>query len=386
MTDPTVESHVPSRPLDATYLAALSAQRASIAAAVDFINSHPELAHEEIETCGYLADRLEAAGYQVRRGVAGMPTAFRAELRGALPGRRVGVATVYDAVTTHRPDGTIEAVPACGHGPMSGGILGTALALAAISERLTGSFVVVGCPADEIHSAGTRTLGSGKAVTAAAGVWDDIDVALYAHPEFIDTVWQRALWMRRETAIVGGHRSLVRGAPSGPMDALRELARIADETDPARLMVETAILDGDVEEGVGLTLTVRFLAFADTEEGLEEVMAPAHAGLEGAVWSTSSLIQAIRPDAAVTAVMADAFAAAGRTMVEDPPALPFATDFGNVTQRVPAAIVGVGRPEGWGFHQDHGVEQFAGAEGKELAESIATVVGLAAIRLTEPVG
>ncbi len=370
--------------LDLTFLTALARERDSIAAAVDFITAHPELAHQEVACSAYLADRLERAGYTVERGIAGMPTAFRAELRGALPGRRVGVAAVYDAVTTHRADGSVEAVHACGHGPVSGGILGIALAFAEIRNELAGSFVVVGCPADEIHSAGTREFGSGKAVTAAAGVWDDIDVALYAHPEFIDTVWLEALWMRRETALVSGHRTLVRGAESTPMAALAALVDLASATDPARLMIETAILDGDVEEGVGLTLTVRFLAFADTEAGLDEVMAPAHEALDDAQWTTTSMIQAVRPDPAVTTLIADAFRAAGRTMVADPPALPFATDFGNVTQRVPAAIIGVGRPQGWGFHRDHGVEQFAGEEGKELADSIARVVGLSAVRLMEP--
>jgi metal-dependent amidase/aminoacylase/carboxypeptidase family protein len=370
---------------DQDYLAALASHRATIYSAVDFVNSHAELAHEEVENSGYLADRLEEAGYSVERGVAGMPTAFRAELRGARPGRTVGVATVYDAVTTHRADGRIEAVHACGHGPMSGGVLGTALALASMRDELAGGFVVVGCPADEIHSLGTRTLGSGKAVTAAAGVWDDIDVALYAHPEFIDTVWTRSLWMRRETAIVAGFRSLQEGVASAPMTALASLVGVAAAANPAHLMVETAILDGDVEDGVGLTLTVRFLAFSETEAGLDDVLAPAHAALDGAEWSTSSSIAAVRSDAAVNALLDEAFTAAGRTMELDPPVLPFATDFGNVSQRIPAALVGVGRPGGWGFHRDHGVEEFASDQGRELAESIAQVVGLAALRLVEPV-
>jgi metal-dependent amidase/aminoacylase/carboxypeptidase family protein len=371
--------------LDERFLAALAGQGAAMVAAVDFISSHPELAHDEVENCNYLADSLERAGYTVERGVAGMPTAFRAELRGAKPGRTVGVATVYDAVTTHRSDGRIEAVHSCGHGPMSGGILATALALAAIRDDLSGGFVVVGCPADEIHSSGTRTRGSGKAVTAAAGVWGDIDVALYAHPEFIDTVWTRSLWMRRESAVISGFRSLQSGVESAPMTALHELVHVADASDPGQLMVETAILDGDVEEGVGLTLTVRFLAFSETEDGLDEILAPAHARLADALWSTSSSIAAVRPDASVTALVADAFTAAGRTMVADPPSLPFATDFGNVSQLVPAALVGVGRPEGWGFHRDRGIEEFAGEDGKQLAESIGRVVGLAALRLGLPV-
>jgi hypothetical protein len=39
--------------------------------------------------------------------------------------------------------------------------------------------------------------------------------------------------------------------------------------------------------------------------------------------------------------------------------LPFGTDFGNVSQRVPAALIGIGRPGGWAFHTDGGAEQFA---------------------------
>src|SRR6516164_10025295 len=41
--------------------------------------------------------------------------------------------------------------------------------------------------------------GGGKQLMAAAGVWDGYDAVLYAHPEFIDTVWQASLWMRRDT-------------------------------------------------------------------------------------------------------------------------------------------------------------------------------------------
>jgi metal-dependent amidase/aminoacylase/carboxypeptidase family protein len=372
--------------LDEGFLTALAASHDAIDSAVDFISAHAELAHEEVENSAYLADQLEAAGYTVEREIAGMPTAFRAELAGAKPGRKVGVATVYDAVTAQRADGTTEAVHSCGHAPVSAGILGTAIALAAIKDDFAGSFVVIGCPADEIHSIGTRTYGSGKAVTAAAGVWDDIDVALYAHPEFVDITWQRSLWMRRETVIISGVRSLAREVESTPMTALRELVHISDESDPARLMVETAILDGDVEDGVGLTLTVRFLIWSETESGLDDMIAPARAAFPDAIWSTTSAIAAVRPDDGVTEIMADAFAAAGRTMVTERLLLPFATDFGNVSQRVPAALIGVGREGGWGFHRDRGIDEFAGAEGKELAESISRVVGLAAVRLTVPTG
>jgi len=67
--------------------------------------------------------------------------------------------------------------------------------------------------------------------------------------------------------------------------------------------------------------------------------------------------------------------------VEDPPTLPFATDFGNVSQRVPAALIGVGREGGWAFHTDEGAVQFASQDGEDAALVVARVLALSAVRL-----
>ena len=90
------------------------------------------------------------------------------------------------------------------------------------------------------------------------------------------------------------------------------------------------------------------------------------------------------PNERVTAAVAEAFAASGRDFVGNPPALPFATDFGNVSQVVPAALIGIGRPGGWKFHTDEGAREFAGPAGEEVALGIAKVMTLAATRLSEP--
>ena len=49
-----------------------------------------------------------------------------------VPGRAVGVIAVYDAVCAKRPDGSDEAVHSCGHGPQAAGVVGAALAAAAL--------------------------------------------------------------------------------------------------------------------------------------------------------------------------------------------------------------------------------------------------------------
>jgi metal-dependent amidase/aminoacylase/carboxypeptidase family protein len=90
----------------------------------------------------------------------------------------------------------------------------------------------------------------------------------------------------------------------------------------------------------------------------------------------------LRPDAEVTQAVKEAVLALGGEFVDDPGRLPFGTDFGNVSQRVPSALIGIGRPDGWAFHTDEGAEQFA-QDGEECALSIARVLGLAAGRLLE---
>jgi len=187
---------------DAELIAAVAAQRAAISDTVAFVHAHPELAHEEHLCAAHLAGRLGEAGLRVEQDVAGLGTAFRAALAGERAGRRVGIAALYDAVAAVREDGSVEAVHSCGHGLIAGAVVGAALALAPLCEQLAGELVIVGCPADKIHAPGTIERGGGKWLAAAAGVWDDYDAVLYAHPEFIDTVWQASMWMRRDTFAV----------------------------------------------------------------------------------------------------------------------------------------------------------------------------------------
>ncbi len=363
---------------DATVLAEVDAQAGALRETIRFVHAHPELGHEERRCAAYLVETLAAGGLDVEQGVADMETAFRAILTGGRPGRSVGIVCLYDAVPAVRPDGRVEAVHSCGHGPIAGGVVAAALALGSLRDELTGSVVVVGCPADEIHAPGTVARGGGKAVSAAAGVWDGLDVALYAHPEFIDTVTQRSLWMRRDRATIAGSRSLT-GEAQLPLEAA--VAAIHAERS-GRIMLERLLVDGDVEEGTGLVLQATFLLWGDDEPELAEQAAAVRTALPQAVWEEGDVVAGVRPDPAVTAAVADAFRAAKRNFVDDPPPLPFATDFGNVSQRVPAALIGVGREGGWAFHTDEGAAQFASTDGEDAARILAQVLALSAVRLT----
>jgi metal-dependent amidase/aminoacylase/carboxypeptidase family protein len=190
--------------------------------------------------------------------------------------------------------------------------------------------------------------------------------------------------MRRDTFAVAGIRSLRADVAQPPIEAIDTLLRAAADVRRARLMIERLVLDGDVEKGTGLVLSGTLLFFADDEAGIERTTFAVRSALTGATWRAGRLVPGIRPDAHVTAAIGDAFAAAGRGFEPDPPPLPFATDFGSISHRVPAALIGVGRPEGWAFHTDQGAAQFASAASVDVAADMATVLALATVRLSEP--
>jgi metal-dependent amidase/aminoacylase/carboxypeptidase family protein len=358
-------------------LAAVDSRAPLLGEVMRFVHAHPELGHEEHKCSRYLCEALARVGFEVDAGVGGMETAFRAVLRGAHPGRTAGLVCLYDAVPAVREDGRVEPVHSCGHGPIAGAVVAAAAALADMRDRLPGVVAVIGCPADEIHAPGTVERGGGKALTVEAGLWDDIDAALYAHPEFIDTVSLESLWMRRDRLTVCGSRSLS-GAEQAPLAAARAAL---DAERPGEVMLERLVLDGDVEEATGLVAQLTFLLWGSSEEAVGERAAWLRSQLPGD-WQEGRLYEGVRPDSKVTAAVADSFRALGRPFVADPPPLPFATDFGNVSRRVPAALIGVGREGGWAFHTDEGAEQFASRDGEEAGLTIARVLAIAAARLT----
>jgi metal-dependent amidase/aminoacylase/carboxypeptidase family protein len=361
-------------------LEAVAREANAVRTTMVFVHDHPELGHEEHACSRYLCETLAAAGFEVEHGVAGMETAFRATARGARPGKTVGLVCLYDAVAAVRPDGEVEPVHSCGHGPIAGGVIGAALALAGLRDDLAGTVAVIGCPADEIHAPGTIERGGGKALSAEAGLWDDVDAALYAHPEFIDTVSLESRWMRRATATVAGARSLST-AEQPPLEAAQAALELARSLVPDDVMLERLELDGDVEEDTGLVLRATFLVFGDEEEDVEGGLATVRDALPRASWHVGRLVEAVRPDDGVTAAVAAAFRALGRDFVTDPPRLPFATDFGNISRRCPAGLIGVGREGGWSFHTDEGAAQFASEAGEEAAQTIAQVLAVAAADL-----
>ena len=143
----------------------------------------------ETRSAEALAETLAEAGFSVRQGVAGMPTAFVAEWGSGRP--VVALLGEYDAlpglsqVRECRPEPLLAGAGGhgCGHNLLGVGALGAALAArdAMAAAHLPGVIRFYGCPAEE-------TL-VGKVFMVKAGLFDDIDVALTWHPADVTGIW-----------------------------------------------------------------------------------------------------------------------------------------------------------------------------------------------------
>ena len=139
--------------------------RAEYERMADAIFDRPEVGLEEHCASGLLCDKLEELGFEVRRGLGSLPTAFRAVYRCGEGGPSIGLLAEYDALA--------GIGHACGHHLQGPCILAAAQAVRETVTDRPYSLVVYGTPAEE-------TVG-GKVRMAEEGCFRDIDVALMMH-------------------------------------------------------------------------------------------------------------------------------------------------------------------------------------------------------------
>jgi aminobenzoyl-glutamate utilization protein B len=160
----------------------LTAEGATFTGMADEIWSHPEVAFHERFASDLQAGYLSKAGFRVRRGLAGMPTAFVAEWGTGNP--VIGLLGEYDALAglsqkrQPTPEPEVEGGPGhgCGHNLLGTGCVAAAAALRRWLEasRARGTVRYFGCPAEERVS--------GKVFMAREGAFSGLDAALNWHP------------------------------------------------------------------------------------------------------------------------------------------------------------------------------------------------------------
>ena len=160
----------------------IQGQQSFTANMVDQIFSYGELGFQEFETSRYLVDLLRDNGFTVEEGVAGIPTAWVATWGEGEPKISLGTdidnipkASQTPGVACHLP--LVDGAPGHGEGHNSGMAvqITAALAVKELMERenLPGTIQIWPGVAEELVAT--------KAYYVRDGMFDDVDIVLYAH-------------------------------------------------------------------------------------------------------------------------------------------------------------------------------------------------------------
>ena len=141
-----------------------------------------EVGYQEVRSSALLQSELRAAGFSVKDGVAGEPTAFVAEFGSGTP--VIALLGEFDAlpglsqdsVPVRRPLRANGAGHGCGHHLFGTGSVAAAIALRQWMQAngVKGTLRMIGAPAEEG--------GSGKVFMVRDGVFDDVDAVIAWHP------------------------------------------------------------------------------------------------------------------------------------------------------------------------------------------------------------
>src|SRR4030095_15452784 len=149
---------------------------------VDQIFSYSELGFQEFETSKYVTGILEKNGFNVERGVVGMPTAWVASYGSGKP--VIAFITDIDCIPNapQKPgvayhDPLVEGAPGHGEGHNSG--QGVNVTAAIVLKKLMEKQKIAGTI--RIWPGVAEELVGTKAYYVRAGLFKDVDVALFTH-------------------------------------------------------------------------------------------------------------------------------------------------------------------------------------------------------------
>ncbi|HXF82839.1 MAG TPA: M20 family metallopeptidase [bacterium] len=316
--------------------AAIDAAAPDLIALARRIHATPEVAFQEVQAAQWLSGMLEDRGFRVQRGIADLPTAFRADVGGSRPGPGVAFLAEYDALP--------GIGHACGHNLICTAALGAGIGLAQLRERIPGTIVVLGTPAEEG--------GGGKVLMLERGAFRGIDAAMMFHPASYTLTDRPSLASWRLKVTFHGRAAHAAAAPDEGINALDALVQMFVNIGLLRqqlredVRVHGIITDGGAAPNIipdrsEALFSVRAADGEHARQVLERVLncARAAATATGATVSleTQKGYEAIKPNRPLARAFARHLEALGWPL--DPPPernRMGSTDMGDVSQRIPA--------------------------------------------------
>lgn len=344
-------------------LSAAHAQAEAIRDLSRRIHQHPELSRAELQGSRWCAELLAAHGFAVE-WVPGVEHAFVATRACGRPGPTVGFLAEYDALP--------GIGHGCGHNLIAGSAVGAGLALGAAVAELGGAVKVYGCPGEEV--------GYGKPAMLAAGAFAGLGAALTFH------AWSRTAVMTASTGIrtydlqFQGRPAHAATDPWQGASALDGVLLTWNNLNALRQFVRDGVrIHGVITHGgdafnviparASCRVAVRSSSPAELDRVITRVLACAAAGaLASGTELTHALLMEMLPvrhEPALAGRLQEHLAALGESPGE-PWVAPASTDFGNVSQVLPAVLFSVATwPESVAFHTPEAAEHAGGARAEK---------------------
>lgn len=298
------------------------------------IHAHPELAFEEHLASRWVAQALSDAGFEVRHGCYGLPTAVEATV-GSGP-THIAICAEYDAL----PD----IGHACGHNVIAAAAVGAGIGLAPLADELGLTVRVLGTPAEEG--------GGGKVLMLEQGAFDGLSAAMMVHPAAVEmaampglAVTQFGVTYRGRPAHAGAYPELGVNAADAMTLAQVGIGLLRQQTTASDRIHGVSTEAGVAPNVIPDVSRGHWIVRADTRDTLKPLTDRVHRCFEAGALATGCELSItpvspdyadLRPDPDLLAMWVANAEALGRSFPDLPAGVVgAATDMGNVSHVVP---------------------------------------------------
>ena len=317
----------------------LESVRASLVDLSHRIHAKPELGFEEEHASTWLCEALDAAGFRVEKGAAGMPTAFIARA-GSGP-LNIGICAEYDSLP--------GIGHACGHNLIAAMSTGAGIAAAKIADELGVTITVLGTPAEEVGNA------SGKILMLERGGFEGIHASMMVHPAPFDLATMKIIAASMFEACYHGKEAHASAFPEQGINAADALTIAQTSIGLLRQHIkQTDRIHGIVTKGgdapniVPAHTAARYIIRSENVQELEQLREKVYRCFEAGAIATGSKLELnggdkpyaeMNHDLELAAIYQRNAEAIGRKFADLGPMkerLAASTDMGNVSHAIPS--------------------------------------------------
>ena len=321
--------------LKASVISEINAHRQQLSELSLKIHANPETAFQEVKAATWLTEYLKENGFSIEPGICGLATAFRASYGQGKP--VIAILAEYDALP--------KLGHACGHNLIATSAVGAGVAAKLAMDRFGGTILVIGTPAEEING--------GKAVMAARGAFNNLDIAMMVHPEARDAVATPTLACQVLQVEFFGKAAHAAAQPEAGINALEAMLQSFTAINSLRQHIkDKARIHGIITKGGDAANIVpaysagTFLVRAEDDDYLDELKQRVIKCFIGAATASGARLEykwediraaSLRNNLTLARLFRRNMQSLGRKMrLFDPGKVFASTDMGNVSQLVPS--------------------------------------------------